>query len=185
MLVVFHLLHSLNVWLATTISSFVYFSILLTIQPEARRLLLNLNYVKSTQLSFSYITKTERKLTRLATWTQASRPITEKDGYETAASKTCMLYPCRNIPFVNGICDNLTKCHSYSVDLDSLLLKRSFAKMILRNNKSPIICSYKPQLSIVIPAFNEQENLRKLYHELVTILSTLNMSWEVIITSVA
>ena len=37
------------------------------------------------------------------------------------------------------------------------------------------------QLSVVIPAFNERGNLQKLYQELLQILSSLNMSWEIII----
>jgi len=37
-----------------------------------------------------------------------------------------------------------------------------------------------PQLSIVIPAYNEEGNVYKLYSELRKILPSLNMSWEII-----
>ena len=38
----------------------------------------------------------------------------------------------------------------------------------------------RPELSIVLPAFNEEGNLRPLYLELVKALESLNMSWELI-----
>lgn len=38
-----------------------------------------------------------------------------------------------------------------------------------------------PQLSIVVPAFNEQGNLFRLYSELERVLSSLELSWEIII----
>lgn len=41
--------------------------------------------------------------------------------------------------------------------------------------------SSHPELSIVIPAFNEQGNLEKLYSELVSTLGTLHTSWEIIL----
>ena len=45
-------------------------------------------------------------------------------------------------------------------------------------------CANKPadkvDLSIVIPAFNEATNVRRLYCELVEVLSRLNVSWEII-----
>jgi dolichol-phosphate mannosyltransferase len=40
----------------------------------------------------------------------------------------------------------------------------------------------KPQLSIVIPAYDEETNIEKLYHELFTVLNQLDMSWEIIIS---
>ena len=38
----------------------------------------------------------------------------------------------------------------------------------------------KPELSIVIPAFNEEGNIRPVYLELVKVLESLNMTWEII-----
>ena len=46
---------------------------------------------------------------------------------------------------------------------------------------TPIQSADKPQLSIVIPAFNEQGNLRKICHELFQVLPSLKMPWEIII----
>lgn len=40
--------------------------------------------------------------------------------------------------------------------------------------------SQHPQLSVVVPAFNEASNLVKLSEELSKVLSSLDMSWEVI-----
>jgi len=37
-----------------------------------------------------------------------------------------------------------------------------------------------PEISIVIPAYNEEGNLQQLYNEFMTILPSLNMSWEII-----
>lgn len=37
-----------------------------------------------------------------------------------------------------------------------------------------------PELSIVVPAFNEQDNVERLHDELVEVLATLDISWEVI-----
>lgn len=37
-----------------------------------------------------------------------------------------------------------------------------------------------PQLSIVIPAFNEQDNLRELYAALLPVLTDLSLTWEII-----
>ena len=48
------------------------------------------------------------------------------------------------------------------------------------NNNSPEISAQNQQLSIVIPAYNEEENLRKLHSELKNVLPQLNMSWEII-----
>ena len=38
----------------------------------------------------------------------------------------------------------------------------------------------EPELSIVIPSFNEQNNLQALYSELMKVLPSLNMTWEII-----
>lgn len=38
----------------------------------------------------------------------------------------------------------------------------------------------KPQLSIAVPAYNEEGNLRKFYQELMKVLPSLGMSWEII-----
>jgi len=38
----------------------------------------------------------------------------------------------------------------------------------------------KPEVSIVIPAFNEDENILKLYKEILKVLSPLNLKWEII-----
>lgn len=39
----------------------------------------------------------------------------------------------------------------------------------------------EPELSIVIPSFNEQSNLKALYSELMKVFPSLNMTWEIII----
>jgi dolichol-phosphate mannosyltransferase len=38
----------------------------------------------------------------------------------------------------------------------------------------------EPELSIVIPSFNEEKNLQPLYSELMEVLPSLNMTWEII-----
>ena len=38
----------------------------------------------------------------------------------------------------------------------------------------------EPELSIVIPSFNEQNNLQALYSELMKVFPSLNMTWEII-----
>lgn len=49
------------------------------------------------------------------------------------------------------------------------------------NNSPPIFFSEGDvQISIVVPAYNENKNLRKLYTELMKVLPSLNMSWEII-----
>jgi dolichol-phosphate mannosyltransferase len=48
---------------------------------------------------------------------------------------------------------------------------------------SPItqhVSTQKAQLSIVIPAYNEQGNIEKIYQELMKVLPTLDISWEII-----
>ena len=42
------------------------------------------------------------------------------------------------------------------------------------------ILKIEPELSIVIPSFNEQNNLQALYSELMKVLPSLNMTWEII-----
>jgi dolichol-phosphate mannosyltransferase len=44
------------------------------------------------------------------------------------------------------------------------------------------ILKIEPELSIVIPSFNEQKNLQVLYSELMKVLPSLNMTWEIIFT---
>ena len=44
------------------------------------------------------------------------------------------------------------------------------------------ILKIEPELSIVIPSFNEQRNLQALYSELMKVLPSLNMTWEIIFT---
>lgn len=44
-----------------------------------------------------------------------------------------------------------------------------------------MVVDYSPELSIVIPAFNEKGNLDKLYRELANTLERLELSWEIII----
>jgi dolichol-phosphate mannosyltransferase len=46
--------------------------------------------------------------------------------------------------------------------------------------KSYSISKSEPELSIVIPSFNEQNNLQALYAELMIVLPSLNMKWEII-----
>ena len=53
--------------------------------------------------------------------------------------------------------------------------------MMVYDAFSSINFTRHPQLSIIIPACNEEGNLRKLYRELVQVLSSLAMSWEIII----
>lgn len=49
------------------------------------------------------------------------------------------------------------------------------------NNSNLHICSEdNPKISIVVPAYNEAGNLRKLYTELMGVLPSLNMDWEII-----
>jgi dolichol-phosphate mannosyltransferase len=42
------------------------------------------------------------------------------------------------------------------------------------------IIKIEPELSIVIPSFNEQNNIQALYSELMEVLPSLNMTWEII-----
>jgi len=53
---------------------------------------------------------------------------------------------------------------------------------MLSNQPSHKFPSDIPQLSIVIPAFNEESNLRRLYVELMNVLPSLDMPWEIIFT---
>ncbi len=46
--------------------------------------------------------------------------------------------------------------------------------------KSANLSEIEPELSIVIPSFNEQNNLQALYSELMKVLPSLNMTWEII-----
>ncbi|MCK5508968.1 MAG: glycosyltransferase family 2 protein [Desulfobacterales bacterium] len=46
--------------------------------------------------------------------------------------------------------------------------------------KSANLSEIEPELSIVIPSFNEQNNLQALYSELMKVLPPLNMTWEII-----
>jgi dolichol-phosphate mannosyltransferase len=46
--------------------------------------------------------------------------------------------------------------------------------------KSANLSKIEPELSIVIPSFNEQNNLQALYSELMKVLPSLNMTWEII-----
>lgn len=50
------------------------------------------------------------------------------------------------------------------------------------NNNSPEISVENPQLSVVIPAYNEEGNVKKLYVSLVEVLQSLGMTWEIIYT---
>ena len=52
--------------------------------------------------------------------------------------------------------------------------------MALSDQSSVEVFKAEPHLSIVIPAYNEEDNLEELYRELIKILSQLHMSWEVI-----
>ena len=40
---------------------------------------------------------------------------------------------------------------------------------------------YRGVLSVVIPCFNEEENLEALHKELISFLTTLDLSWEVLL----
>lgn len=52
--------------------------------------------------------------------------------------------------------------------------------MILKNQNSQIVDEGNPKISVVIPAYNEPGNLHRLYTELTEVLSSLNMSWEIV-----
>lgn len=52
--------------------------------------------------------------------------------------------------------------------------------MSLIEQKSQVFSEGNPQISVVIPAYNEPGNLLRLYTELTEVLSSLNMSWEII-----
>ena len=42
------------------------------------------------------------------------------------------------------------------------------------------VSGFQPQLSIVVPVFNEAANIPLLYHEILEVLSSLTVSWEII-----
>jgi len=51
--------------------------------------------------------------------------------------------------------------------------------IIYRDKNPQVFAEGNPQVSVVIPAYNEVGNLAQLHGELIKVLSTLNMSWEV------
>lgn len=51
---------------------------------------------------------------------------------------------------------------------------------IYRDKNPQVFAEGNPQVSVVVPAYNEAGNLTKLYTELIKVLSTLNMSWEIV-----
>jgi len=54
-------------------------------------------------------------------------------------------------------------------------------EIIYGDKNPPVFVEGSPRISIVIPAYNEAGNLAKLYSELVKVLPSLNMSWEIIL----
>ena len=59
-------------------------------------------------------------------------------------------------------------------------LKQPDHQMNLEEQDASCDNGAKPELSIVIPACNEEGNIRPLYRELIKVLATLDMLWEVI-----
>jgi dolichol-phosphate mannosyltransferase len=52
--------------------------------------------------------------------------------------------------------------------------------MNFKGRNSQIVSEDNPQISVVVPAYNEAGNLPELYSELLKVLSSLSMYWEVI-----
>jgi len=59
-------------------------------------------------------------------------------------------------------------------------MRRMGGKMVIDNHAGRYESTVVPQLSIVIPAYNEETNLPKLYEELLKVLTSMDMSWEII-----
>jgi polyisoprenyl-phosphate glycosyltransferase len=53
--------------------------------------------------------------------------------------------------------------------------------MLFEHTPKDFQVKHPPELSIVIPAYNEEENLDKLYMDLNAVLPKLDMSWEIIL----